>query len=304
MNRRNFLRGSGLTAAGYALRGARVQAETPRLAPQAASGQFTFAFFTDVHVEPEMDAPQGTALAMDVINASDAEFAICGGDHVFDALQASKDRIIEQYGLYAEAQEALRMPVWHVLGNHDVAGLETGMSRHDPIFGKAMFEQTFNSPTYYTFTHKGVTFVVLDSILIEGRQWFPKIDTAQLKWLERVLAASAGSPVIVISHVPLVTSMASYAPGSNSTIYTPVQNNDAVIPIFEKYNVIALLQGHTHIVEEVERHGTKYVTGGAVCGAWWKGAQFGDREGVTFVTVRDGMVSTSYTPTGFISESQ
>jgi hypothetical protein len=30
--------------------------------------------------------------------------------------------------------------VYHVLGNHDVAGLETGMSSHDVIFGKALFD--------------------------------------------------------------------------------------------------------------------------------------------------------------------
>ena len=95
---------------------------------QMASGSFTFAFFTDVHIEPEMDAPQGTELAMEIINASDAEFAICGGDHVFDAQGAHKERIIDQYELYMQAEKTLRMPVRHVLGNHDVAGLQTGMS--------------------------------------------------------------------------------------------------------------------------------------------------------------------------------
>ena len=67
-------------------RGARARAGNGKTGPVAA-GSFTFAFFTDVHIEPEMDAPQGTELAMDIINASDAEFAICGGDHVFDALE-------------------------------------------------------------------------------------------------------------------------------------------------------------------------------------------------------------------------
>jgi len=302
MNRRNFLRGSGLAAAGCALGGVRAQAaEKSRLA-QVASGSFTFAFFTDVHIEPEMDAPQGTALAMDVINASEAEFAICGGDHVFDALGAHKERIIEQYELYKETEKALRMPVWHVLGNHDVAGLDTGMSRHDSIFGKAMFEQMFKTPTYYSFAHKGVSFIVLDSILVEGREWRPEIGLEQLLWLERVLAANAANPMIVISHVPLVTSMASYGPGSNDKKYRPVINSDVVIPILEKYNVIALLQGHTHIVENIERHGTRFITGGSVCGKWWSGAQYGDHEGVTFVTVEDGAVSTRYVPTGFVCE--
>jgi 3',5'-cyclic-AMP phosphodiesterase len=304
MNRRNFLRSSGLAAAACALGGVPERAraaERSSVRPAIeSSGSFTFAFFTDVHIEPEMDAPEGTALAMELINSSDAEFAICGGDHVFDALKVHKERIIDQYQLYAEAEKTLRMPVWHVLGNHDVAGLETGMSSHDVIFGKAMFEKVFGTRTYYTFIHKGVNFVVLDSILIKGRDWFPGIDINQAAWLERVLQATAAMPSIIVSHVPWGTSMATYGPGSNNKAYEPIVNSDYMIPMIEKYNVIALLQGHTHIVENVHRHGIQYVTGGAVCGNWWRGMQYGDHEGVTFVTVDNGTVSTHYVPTGFL----
>ena len=303
MNRRSFLRGSGLAAAGCAVGGMKARAQNSGQRAAWSTGSFTFAFFTDVHIEPEMDAPQGTELAMEVINASDAEFAICGGDHVFDALKAHKERILDQYQLYAEAEKTLRMPVWHVLGNHDVAGLETGMSSHDAIFGKALFQKVFNTPTYYSFQHKGVNFIVLDSIMIKGRDWHPAIDITQAAWLERVLQATKGTPSIVISHVPLATSMASYGPGSDSKVYQPVLNANYIIPMLEYYDVIALLQGHTHISESVHRLGIHYVTGGAVCGNWWKGAQFGDREGVTLVTVDNGSVTTNYVPTGFLTQS-
>jgi 3',5'-cyclic AMP phosphodiesterase CpdA len=304
MNRRNFLRGSGLAAAGCALGGGRADAQERGRPQTFSTGSFTFAFFTDVHVEPEMDAPQGTALAMELMNASDAEFAICGGDHVFDALKAHKERILEQYELYAQAQRTLRLPVYHVLGNHDVAGLETGMSSHDVIFGKALFEKTFNTRTYYSFQHKDVNFIVLDSIMVKGRDWYPAIEINQATWLERVLQATVNMPSIVISHVPMATSMANYAPGSNNKVYEPVLNSDVIIPMLEHYNVISLLQGHTHIVESVHRHGIQYMTGGAVCGNWWKGMQFGDREGVTMVTVDNGTVTSKYVPTGFVSVDQ
>jgi len=287
MNRRNFLRGSGIAAAACALGGVPERASANLRPTIQSPGSFTFAFFTDVHIEPEMDAPEGTALAMDIINSSDAEFAICGGDHVYDALKVHKDRIVEQYELYAEAERTLRMPVWHVV-----------------IFGKAMFQKVFGTPTYYAFTHKGVNFIVLDSILIKGRDWFPGIDIDQAAWLERVLQATVAMPSIVVSHVPWATSMATYGTGSNSKVYEPIVNSDYMIPMIEKYNVIALLQGHTHIVENVRRHGIEYVTGGAVCGNWWRGMQYGDHEGVTFVTVDNGSVSTHYVPTGFLSVDQ
>jgi 3',5'-cyclic AMP phosphodiesterase CpdA len=147
-----------------------------------------------------------------------------------------------------------------------------------------------------------VNFIVLDSIQIKGRDWHPEIDANQIAWLERDLEYNAAVPSIVISHVPLATSIGSYAAGSNSSVYDPVSNADQVIPILEKYSVIALLQGHTHIVENVRHHGIEFLTGGAVCGNWWRGAQFGDREGVMFVTVDNGSITTSYAPTGFVSE--
>jgi len=303
MNRRSFLRGSGLAAAGCALGGAQSRAQALEAPRRVSPGGFTFAFFTDVHIEPEMDAPQGTALAIDLINASDAEFAINGGDHVFDALGAHRDRILEEYALYSQAEAALNIPVHHVLGNHDVAGLETGMSAHDPIFGKAMFEKTFGAPTWYSFLHKGVNFIVLDSILIKGRHWYPLVDEKQIAWLQQELEYNAGYPSIVISHVPLATSIGSYSPGSRNSVYEPVSNSDQILPLLEKHNVIALLQGHTHIVESIRHHGIEYLTGGAVCGNWWRGAQFGDREGVTFVTVDNGAVTTKYVPTGFQSQA-
>jgi Icc protein len=301
MNRRNFLRGSGLAAAACAAGGISARGDDVTRPVRGMPGGFTFAFFTDVHIEPEMDAPEGTALAMEVMNASEAEFAICGGDHVFDALSANKSRIVEQYALYAEAEKALKIPVRHVLGNHDVAGLDTGMSSHDPVYGKAMFEKTFNTPTYYSFLHKGVNFIVLDSILISGRSWVPMIAESQVAWLEKELEKQAGLPTIVISHVPLATSIASYCRGSSSSVYDPVANSSQILPLLERYGVMVLLQGHTHIVESVRHHGIEYLTGGAVCGAWWRGAQFGDREGVTLVTVEDGSISSRYVPTGFVS---
>jgi len=297
MNRRNFLRGSGLAAAAGALG----QAQNMMRPQPVRFGDFTFAFLTDVHIEPELDAPLGTALAMEVINASDAEFAINGGDHVFDALAVGKERILEQYALYVEAEKALKVPVYHVLGNHDVAGLyaSSGMSPSDPIFGKAMFVRTFQTPTYYSFLHKGVNFIVLDAIQIAGRTWNPEIDAAQIAWLERDLAYNAAYPTIVISHVPLATSIRNYCPGSDSSIYDPVANSSTILPLLERYNVMALLQGHTHIVEGVIHHRISFVTGGAVSGNWWRGTHYGDREGVTLVTVRDGSITTRYVPTGF-----
>jgi len=299
MDRRSFLKGSGFAAAAWATG----HSEDYEAGPRTPSSSFTFAFFTDVHLEPELRAPKGMGMAVDLINRSAAEFAICGGDHIFDGLDANRDRVQEQYDLYANLERQLRLPVMHVLGNHDVAGLlaSSGMSESEAIYGKALFEKMFRTPTYYAFQYKGAQFIVLDSIYIEGRNWRPHIDAAQIAWLKRILESAPGMPTIVMSHVPLATSISSYWPGSDNPMYAPVSNSEEVIPLLERHNVLAVLQGHTHIDEVVRRGGIQYITGGAVCGRWWQGPHFGDREGVTFVTVGGGKLTTNYVPTGFVA---
>jgi len=61
------------------------------------------------------------------------------------------------------------------------------------------------------------------------------------------------------------------------------------------HNVKLVLQGHLHLWEKTQYHGTDYVISGAVSGAWWKGRQEnGSAEGYTLCQVRGSEVFTSY----------
>ena len=60
-----------------------------------------------------------------------------------------------------------------------------------------------------------------------------------------------------------------------------------------------MLQGHTHINENVEYKGVNYVTSGAICGNWWKGTRMGTPEGFTVVSVANGRMTTRYETYGF-----
>jgi Icc protein len=83
-DRRQFLSIMGAAAAVAAVR--------PRLLAAPAAGDFTFIFFTDTHIQPELDATHGTAMAFKKASQVKADFAICGGDHVFDAAAVTKER--------------------------------------------------------------------------------------------------------------------------------------------------------------------------------------------------------------------
>ena len=299
LNRRHFLSLLGATAAGSALPRAFAM---PAAAPASAAEDFSFIFLTDAHIEPELDATHGTDLAMTRARTIKADFAIQGGDHVFDALGVSKQRATQLFDLYGKTEQDLGLKVHHTLGNHDVFGVypASGVGPADPDYGKKMFAERFG-PTYYSFDHKGVHFIVLDSIGITAdRHYEGRMDQDQLDWLAKDLAAQpAGAPILVTTHIPLVTAVPSYTDPSPQFPIQLFRSGPAAIKLFEGHNVIAVLQGHTHVNERVDWHGIPYITSGAVCGNWWKGTRLGTPEGFTVVTIARGKVTTRYEATGF-----
>lgn len=298
VNRRQFL--AGLGAAGVA---ATLPGEA--LAEPATPQDFDFLFVTDVHIEPELDASKGAALAFRKMHGERADFAIQGGDHVYDALAVPPQRSKSLFDLYAKTEQELGMKVHHTIGNHDCFGVypASGVAPSDPSYGKRYYEEHMGK-TYYSFDHKGVHFVVLDSIGITAdRAYEGRIDAAQLAWLAKDLEAKKqGMPVVVTTHIPLVTAADAYLPPA----VTPpahhglsVINAYEVLPLLEKHDVVGVLQGHNHLNETVEWHGIPYMTRGAVCGNWWKGTRLGTPEGYTVMSWRGGKLSARYETYGF-----
>jgi predicted phosphodiesterase len=78
-----------------------------------------------------------------------------------------------------------------------------------------------------------------------------------------------------------------------------VANANEVLALFEGHNVIGVLQGHTHINENVEYKGINYITSGAISGNWWKGVRMGTPEGFTVVNIANGKMTTHYETYGF-----
>lgn len=298
-NRRKFLEFAG--AAGViAMAPSSVFAEIRKKAED-----FSFLFFTDTHLEPELNAAVGCDMCFRKARAIRSDFAIQGGDHVFDSLGVTKERATGLFDLYAKTEQDLGMKLYHTVGNHDCFGVYTasGASPEDPLYGKKMFEERFGK-TYYSFDHKGVHFIVLDSIgITQDRGYEGRVDAVQLAWLANDLKAlPAAAPVVVSVHIPLVTAFASYVPepaGPPKHHGMSVANSSEVIALFEGHNVLGVLQGHTHINETVVWKGVPYMTSGAVSGNWWRGTRMGTSEGFTVAGVKGGKLSTRYETYGF-----
>jgi 3',5'-cyclic AMP phosphodiesterase CpdA len=300
MDRRKFL--TTMATAGAAMALPYFPAEKAQ-----APGSFDFVFFTDTHIEPELDAAHGCGMCFSKIASLKPEFAIMGGDHVYDAASVNGVRAGMVFDLYKRTEQALGMPIHNAIGNHDIFGVMTrsGVAPTDPAYGKKMYQDRMGQ-TYYSFDYKGYHFVVLDSIQpTEDRMWEARVDEEQLHWLRDDLKRlPQGAPVIGVVHCPVVTAFATYAEivtaGRKYNTMT-VANGAEVLEVLDNANVLAVLQGHTHVNEIVQHKSTQYITSGAVCGNWWHGSRLGTPEGFTVVSLREGKISTRYETYGFHS---
>lgn len=310
MNRRHFLSLSAAAAAAGAL--------PLRAEPMGKAGSLRVVFLTDTHNQPELRANEGTAMAMRKIRSLKPDLCLQGGDHVMDMTSVPRERSLMLLDEYQKTERALDgIPVEHVIGNHDVFGRspDSGVATSDPLYGKKAFEQRFQTKTYRSFDRAGYHFVILDSIQITPeREFDAMIDPAQLQWLRSDLAATpAGTPVVVATHVPLVSAAPQYPPNDEAAakalqhqVLTNLHgfllgNSQETIRCFEGHRVIAVLQGHTHINETVWWRDTPYITSGAVCGNWWHGSRWGTPEGFTVLELAGGAAHWRYETYGWKS---
>ncbi len=302
MQRRDFVRTVAV--------GAAASMGLPPTTLATSDSTFTFAHLADPHIQPELRAAEGCRQCFRQVNALKPDFAISGGDLVFDVMETGRRRANLLYGLYRETVAALDVPLYDVIGNHDVLGIDPAspVLYTDPLFGKKLYEDRIGA-RYYFFDHKGWRFIVLDSI---GTGPNPKdgyyglIDEEQVDWLQSVLeGAGTGTPIVVVTHIPILTAFMAYAEGTTvaPSRWVVVTNGREIMEILARYRVKAVLQGHTHVRESIEYMGCKYITSGAVCGNWWKGPRMGHPEGFGLLTARGGEIEWEYRLYGFQAES-
>lgn len=236
---------------------------------------FTFAFLTDIHLQPELNAVEGFEKAIDTINQINPDFVLTGGDLIMDALNQTYGRSDSLYKLYMDVSGQLNMPVYNTVGNHEVYGWhrdEEGLESH-PEYGKKMFEKEIGE-RFYSFDHKGWHFIVLDVISRgEDGHYIGKVDQEQIDWLKSDLEkVDTKTPIGMSVHIPFVTSatqlskggLAANGPGGVIT------NSLDVLKLFWGYNLRLVLQGHLHFLEDIfVQNQIHFITAGAVSGRWW-----------------------------------
>ncbi len=262
---------------------------------------FRFIFMTDIHVQPELKADQGFKVAIQKVNSLKPDFVITGGDLIMDALGQSQERATQLYTLYKKVSQEFAMPVYNTIGNHELFGLyiESGISPDHPEYGKAMYKNHIgNGSTYTAFNHKNWHFILLDAVgFTPERRYIGQVDSLQLRWLaEDLKKVERSTPIVVSLHIPLISVWEQVRKGGTAPLGpgSVVTNSKEVLDLFKDHNLVLVLQGHLHIIEEIIFRNTHFVTGGAVSGGWWKGPHHDFPPGFVVVDVKDGKFSWHY----------
>ena len=276
----------------------------PKKTSQKSPDEFSFAFMTDIHVQPEQNAIPGFRAAIARVNELNPDFVITGGDLVMDALGQSFGRADTLYNIYTGMLKEFKMPVYNTIGNHEHFGWysRSGADTTHPEYGDKIFENRVG-PRFQRVDRFGWIFFILDSVVKDGKGGYEGgIDAEQMAWLREQLATIPDTVPLAISvHIPLMT-LASQVYEGPTVANDPgliITNAKEVLGLFKDHNLKLVLQGHLHYYETLHVFGTDYITGGAVSGSWWEGPYMSIEEGFLLVKVKAGELSWEYIDYGW-----
>jgi 3',5'-cyclic AMP phosphodiesterase CpdA len=146
----------------------------------------------------------------------------------------------EQAKAYLEVAEKLdeSIPLYNVAGNHDVHREPTPQSL-------AWYEKHFGKP-WYSFTHDGCLFLVLESDVLNQPAGAPEMAEKQMTWLQETLEGTSENRfdhVFVFKHYPLCLKQVDEP---DAYFNVPGPRRRELLDLFHKHGVRAVFSGHYH----------------------------------------------------------
>src|SRR5579859_7833106 len=265
MKRRELFKHLSLAAGAISLGGPSLYAAETNEEARSGRSVLRIAHVTDIHIRPEYDAPDRFKKCMAEIRKHKPDFFLNGGDTIYAA----------DYGNITRERVDLQWDIWHglrseyagyqmysCLGNHDMWW--AAPDKQDPMYGKDYVVKQLGIPNrYYSFGEKGWHFIVLDS----NNKNAGSLDEEQRAWLEHDLASlPAGTPVLCMSHYPLLAACTHLDGGGMHTDYK------YLVDLFfrHKDKIKACISGHIHLQDKVVYNDVHYFCNGALSGFWWE----------------------------------
>jgi len=184
-------------------------------------GEFRVVVFGDTGTgnQAQIDVAAGIRLSF-------PDVGIHAGDFLYPRGGSDEEMDRKYFGMYAETLS--RAVIYPTLGNHDLddGGVVYLESFHLP-------EGSPGGERYYSFEYGDAIFLILDS-----NQGEIGVGTAQYTWIEEQLAGSQRLWKIVSLHHPLYAAWLAVE-----------ANRRALDPLFARYGVDLVFQGHAHFYE-------------------------------------------------------
>lgn len=234
---------------------------------------FTFGIVADVQYADQDNSgtrhyrlsPKKFSEAVDSFNLHKVDFILSLGDYI--------DKNLGSYDTLNPIRARLKMPFYHILGNHE-------FSVNEDEKKEVLKKESLDAP-YYSFVKKNWRFIIVngndvslhgntkdskkyteaDSLLKQlkaqglpqAQTWNGAIGKEQLLWLQNELkvAQKKKENVIITNHFPL------YPDGASELLW----NAKEVRELIESYsNVFAYLNGHVHKSQYFAENGMHYVS--------------------------------------------
>ncbi|MEI4233557.1 metallophosphoesterase family protein [Roseovarius sp. D22-M7] len=268
-------------------------------------GVLRLVFYTDIHASADPRRSDAVTMAAGAINAQKADLVLCGGDLIHGGFDARPDDVAARWDAYTSMARAIGAEHHAVVGNHDLVGAQPGDGSEPAPDPRLEFKRHLGvSRTFDTFDALGYRFVLLDSLRISDapHMYDGWVSSEQREWIREVLSGTpSDQPIVVLLHMPLLTAFFAATKGATFQAQPNrvVINNTEVLGLFADHNLVLVLQGHLHVSEAVQWRGTTFLTGGAICGNWWRGSFFDTAEGFSAITLRDDRIEWEYIDYGW-----
>ena len=225
-----------------------------KFTPDKDSKQFTFVQITDIHLDAVEEHRIFFEKAIREINKINPAFVIATGDLVLTAESATISQAKEWYDIYSDSIKNLDVPIFNMVGNHDVVGIHYKKDvSTEPGYNKEMYRDYFG-PTYYSFDWSSYHCIVLDpNEFLEGNQFY-KIPDYQIEWLRKNLSYRQGKPLLVFFHEPTIA----------------WEDRTEVLNLLNQHTT-KMFSGHWHMDALIDSQGIPEQVTGALCGEWWRG---------------------------------
>lgn len=255
MKRRNFIRNTSIAG----LAGVIPFQEASGVTTDAPV--ITVAHITDVHIRGNDNIPLRASRCLQEVLKNKVDFILNGGDSIHDASYDNVEgaQVLAQWAVWDKFIAGTDLKVYSCIGNHDPWW--KAPSQIDDMYGIPYVVKRLKIPNrYYSFDQKGWHFIILD-----GNNKGITLDPQQMEWLSSDLEKlSAGTPVLIMSHYPILTVTGSWEGGQHG-------DHKALKSLFYKHKdkVRLCLSGHQHLLDQAWYNQVSYFCNGAMSGYWW-----------------------------------